>query len=209
MTQSVLGETIRKNVLSRGLWLNSKSLPCRRFPSSIAKRRILDTVIARIRDAAANGAKLVVFPECMNNGYVWRDRAHSCAGSDKIPGEFTESIGKICKELSVHVAIGMSEKEGEKVYNSAVLIGPNGLIGKYQKNFLFDFDPLYFTFGTTGYPVFDTPLGRIGMFICADARIPEGARVLTMKGAEVLLHITNNTTHEQHEYPRTRSRARE
>ena len=49
----------------------------------------LDTVIARIRDAAANGAKLVVFPECMNNGYVWRDRAHSCAGSDKIPGEFT------------------------------------------------------------------------------------------------------------------------
>ena len=145
----------------------------------------LDTVIARIRDAAANGAKLVVFPECMNNGYVWRDRAHSCAGSDKIPGEFTKSIGKICKELSVHVAIGMSEKEGEKVYNSAVLIGPNGLIGKYQKNFLFDFDPLYFTFGATGYPVFDTPLGRIGMFICADARIPEGARVLTMKGAEV------------------------
>jgi predicted amidohydrolase len=95
--------------------------------------------------------------------------------------------------------VGARRREGEKVYNAAALIGPRGFIGKYQKNFLFDFDPLYFTFGTTGYPVFDTPLGRLGMFICADARIPEGARALTMKGAEVLLHITNNTTHEQHE----------
>jgi len=159
----------------------------------------LDTILGRIREAAANGAKLVVFPECMNNGYVWRDQAHSCSGSDTIPGPFTDTIGKLCKELSVHVALGMSERDGDKVYNAAALIGPCGFIGKYQKNFLFDFDPLYFTFGTTGYPVFDTPLGRLGMFICADARIPEGARALTMKGAEVLLHITNNTTHEQHE----------
>jgi predicted amidohydrolase len=164
-----------------------------------SQKENLDKIIARIREAAANGAKLVVFPECMNNGYVWRDQAHSCAGSDEIPGQFTQSIGKICKELSVHVAIGMSERDGDKVYNAAALIGPNGLVGKYQKNFLFDFDPLYFTFGTTGYPVFETPLGCLGMFICADARIPEGARALTLKGAEVLLHITNNTTHEQHE----------
>jgi predicted amidohydrolase len=158
-----------------------------------------ETIIARIREAAESGAKLVVFPECMNNGYVWRDQAHSCSGSDTIPGPLTDAIAKICKELSVHVALGMSERDGDKVYNSAALIGPGGFIGKYQKNFLFDFDPIYFTFGTTGYPVFDTPLGRLGMFICADARIPEGARALTMKGAEVLLHITNNTTHEQHE----------
>ena len=87
----------------------------------------------------------------------------------------------------------MSERDGEDVYNSAALVGPNGLIGKYQKNFLFDFDPFYFTFGTTGYPVFDTPLGRIGMFICADARIPEGARMLALAGAEI-----SSPYHEQH-----------
>lgn len=159
----------------------------------------LANVISKIRSAAAKGAKLVVFPECMNNGYVWRDRAHAVSGSDEIPGGFTDAIGKVCQELSVHVAIGMSEREGDKVYNAAALIGPKGLVGKYQKNFLFDFDPFYFTVGTTGYPVFDTPLGRIGLFICADARIPEGARALTLQGAEILLHITNNTTHEQHE----------
>lgn len=159
----------------------------------------LDGILRNIRKAAGNGAKLIVFPECMNAGYVWRDREHAVSCSDSIPGEFTDSIGKVCKELSVYVAIGLSERDGDKVYNSAALVGPNGLIGKYQKNFLFDFDPFYFTLGTTGYPVFDTPVGRIGMFICADARIPEGARMLALKGAEILLHITNSTTHEQHE----------
>lgn len=159
----------------------------------------LETITASIREAAAKDAKLIVFPECMNNGYVWNDRKHANSGSEEIPGTFTDALAALCKELSVYVAIGMSERDGEDVYNSAALVGPNGLVGKYQKNFLFDFDPFYFTFGTTGYPVFDTPLGRIGMFICADARIPEGARMLTLAGAEILLHITNNTTHEQHE----------
>lgn len=159
----------------------------------------LDGVLRNVREAAKNGARLVVFPECMNAGYVWRDRAHAVSCSDTIPGEFTENIGRLCKELSIYVAIGLSEKDGDKVYNSAVLVGPEGLIGKYQKNFLFDFDPFYFTVGNTGYPVFETPVGRIGMFICADARIPEGARMLALKGAEILLHITNSTTHEQHE----------
>lgn len=159
----------------------------------------LETVVTQVREAARNGATLIVFPECMNNGYVWKNRAHANSGSDEIPGKFTDHLAAVCRELSVYVAIGMSERDGEKVYNSAALVGPNGLVGKYQKNFLFDFDPLYFTFGTTGYPVFDTPLGKIGMFICADARIPEGARALAVAGAEVLLHITNSTTHEQHE----------
>jgi predicted amidohydrolase len=159
----------------------------------------LDVVLRNIREAAAKGAKLIVFPECMNAGYVWRDHAHALACSDPIPGVFTQNIGDLCKELDVYVAIGLSEGLGEDVFNSAALVGPDGLVGKYQKNFLFDFDPFYFTFGKTGYPVFDTPIGRIGMFICADARIPEGARMLALQGAEILLHITNSTTHEQHE----------
>ncbi|MGH6879141.1 MAG: carbon-nitrogen hydrolase family protein [Rhizomicrobium sp.] len=162
-------------------------------------KRNLDVVVQNIREAARNGAKLVVFPECMNSGYVWRDGQHALECGDPIPGRFTDAIGKFAKELDVYVAIGLSERDGDKLYNSAALVGPNGLIGKYQKNFLFDFDPFYFTFGTTGYPVFDTQVGKIGLFICADARIPEGARMLALHGAEILLHITNNTTHEQHE----------
>lgn len=159
----------------------------------------LDTVLNWIEQAAANGAKLVVFPECMNAGYVWRDRDDALSCADPIPGRFTDAIGEACAQHGIHVAIGLSERAGDHVHNSAALIGPDGLVGKYRKNFLFDFDPFYFTVGDTGYPVFDTPVGRIGMFICADARIPEGARALTLAGAEILLHITNSTTHEQHE----------
>lgn len=161
--------------------------------------RNLATVLDNVRKAAAAGAKLVVFPECMNAGYVWRDHAHALSSADPIPGKFTGAIGELARELGVYVAIGLSERSGEQVHNAAALIGPEGLIGKYEKNFLFDFDPFYFSVGKTGYPVFETPIGRIGMFICADARIPEGARMLALNGAEILLHITNSTTHEQHE----------
>lgn len=159
----------------------------------------LETMRNSIREAACKGAKLVVFPECMNSGYVWRDQVHAVECADPVPGKFTAEIARLAAELGVHVATGLSERDGEKVYNAAVLVGPQGVVGKYQKNFLFDFDPDFFAWGTTGYPVFDTPLGKIGMFICADARIPEGARALTLNGAEILLHITNSTTHEQHE----------
>lgn len=161
--------------------------------------RNLVSVRKNIVEAAKNGAKFVVFPECMNSGYVWTDKAHALSVADPIPGQFTQAIGELCKEHSVYVAIGLAEREGDDVYNSVALVGPDGLIGKYQKNFLFDFDPFYFTWGTTGYPVFDTPIGKIGLFICADARIPEGARMLALKGAEIICHITNSTTHEQHE----------
>ncbi len=162
-------------------------------------RKNLSTVLKAIEEAASNGAKLIVFPECMNSGYVWKDQVHAVECADPIPGLFTSEICKVAARLKVYVAIGLSEKDGGKVYNSAALIGPDGLVGSYQKNFLFDFDPDFFTWGTTGYPVFQTDIGKIGMFICADARIPEGARSLTLNGAEILLHITNSTTHEQHE----------
>jgi predicted amidohydrolase len=162
-------------------------------------KRNLATVLEAIEEAAGQGAKLIVFPECMNSGYVWKDQVHAVECADPVPGLFTSEISKLTARLKVYVAIGLSEKDGEKVYNSAALIGPKGLIGHYQKNFLFDFDPDFFTRGNTGYPVFNTEVGKIGMFICADARIPEGARTLTLNGAEILLHITNSTTHEQHE----------
>jgi len=162
-------------------------------------QRNLATVLKAIEEAAGQGAKLIVFPECMNSGYVWKDQVHAVECADPVPGMFSNEIGKLTARFKVYVAIGLSEKDGEKVFNSAALIGPEGLVGKYQKNFLFDFDPDFFTWGNTGYPVFDTEVGKIGMFICADARIPEGARALTLNGAEILLHITNSTTHEQHE----------
>lgn len=152
-----------------------------------------------IEEAARNGAKLIVFPECMNAGYVWENPQAALNVADPIPGRFTSEIGKLTKKHNVYVATGMSEHSNGKVFNAGALVGPQGLIGKYEKNFLFDFDPYFFAWGETGYPVFKTEIGNIGMFVCADARIPEGARALTMNGAEILLHLTNSTTHEQHQ----------
>lgn len=156
------------------------------------------SVCSAIEEAARNGAKLIVFPECMNAGYVWDDPQAALEVADPIPGRFTKGIGELARKHNVYVAIGMSERNNGKVFNAGALIGPQGLVGKYEKNFLFDFDPYFFALGETGYPVFQTELGNIGMFICADARIPEGARALTMNGADILLHLTNSTTHEQH-----------
>ncbi|TAM88879.1 MAG: carbon-nitrogen hydrolase family protein [Candidimonas sp.] len=158
----------------------------------------LASMCRSIEEAARNGARLIVFPECMNAGYVWKDPESAVKAADPIPGRFTEEIGKLTKKYNVFVATGMSERHNGKVFNAGALVGPQGLIGKYEKNFLFDFDPYFFALGETGYPVYKTEIGNIGMFICADARIPEGARALTMNGANILLHLTNSTTHEQH-----------
>ncbi len=158
----------------------------------------LASMCRSIEDAARNGAKLVVLPECMNAGYVWKDAQEALKVADPIPGRFTDEIAKLTKKHNIYVATGMSERYEGKVFNAGALVGPQGLIGKYEKNFLFDFDPYFFALGETGYPVFKTELGNIGLFICADARIPEGARSLTLNGADILCHLTNSTTHEQH-----------
>ncbi|CAM5196118.1 Formamidase [Castellaniella defragrans] len=164
-----------------------------------APERNIKTVTDAINEAASNGAKLIVFPECMYSGYVWNDRDHALKCADPIPGKLTDAIAELTKKYDVTVAIGTSEKHNGNVYNSVALVGPKGVIGKYQKNFLFDFDADFFAWGEVGYPVYDTDVGRVGMFVCGDARIPEGSRALALNGAEIILHITNSTTVEQHE----------
>ncbi len=101
----------------------------------------LATVLHLTREAAASGANLIVFPECMNAGYVWEDPKHALDCADPIPGTMTRGLAQVTSELEVYVAIGISEREDDKVFNSSALVGPYGLIGKYQKNFVFDFDP--------------------------------------------------------------------
>ena len=87
------------------------------------------------------------------------------------------------------------------VFNCAVLIGPNGqLVGKYQKNFFIKADKRWFVPGQTGFKTFDTPLGNLGFFVCADGRIPESARCLALNGAEILVNPTNWGAPDQYLY---------
>lgn len=162
----------------------------------------LQRMLARAGEAAAAGARLIVFPEASNNGYFFASRAEAHRMATPVPGPFTEALGRRAKELGVWIATGLFEQgEGDEVFNCALLVGPDGRIaGKYQKNFFIKADKRWFVHGRTGFVVFDTPLGRLGFFVCADGRIPESARCLALAGADVLLNPTNWGAPDQHLY---------
>ncbi len=153
----------------------------------------LERMLARIDEAAAQGASLIVFPEASNNGYFFADRAEAHRMATPIPGRFTDALGQRARALGVWVAAGIFEKgDADEVFNCAVLISPDGLVcGKYQKNFFIKADKRWFVPGRTGFVTFDTPFGRLGFFVCADGRIPESARCLALAGADVLVNPTN------------------
>lgn len=145
-----------------------------------------------MKTAALEGARLVVFPEAALSGYVFRslDEAHPIA--EPIPGPSTESIADACRELNVHAVVGLLEKQGDKCYNTAVLMGPGGLIGKYRKLHLpYVGIDRFCNHGDLPPEVYDTEVGRIGLCICYDLDFPEHARVLTLMGAEIIVAIAN------------------
>ena len=86
---------------------------------------------------------------------------------------------------------GFNERDGDKLYNTAVLVGPGGLVGKYRKMHLFLDEKDIFTPGDLGLPVFDTGLCKLGLLICFDWMFPEVWRILALKGADIICHPSN------------------
>ena len=166
------------------------------------QERNLERMLGRIAEAAKAGARLIVFPEASNNGYFFKDRADAHRKATPIPGPFTLALGREARKHGVWVVTGMFEQgDNDDVFNCAVLIGPDGeLAGKYQKNFFIKADKRWFVPGQTGFKTFDTPLGNLGFFVCADGRIPESARCLALGGAEILVNPTNWGAPDQYLY---------
>lgn len=162
----------------------------------------LERMLARIDEAAAAGAQLIVFPEASNTGYFFEDRLDAHRQATPVPGPFTDALAARASERGVWVATGLFEQgAGDDVFNCALLLGPGGEIAaKYQKNFFIKADKRWFVHGRTGFQVFDTPLGRLGFFVCADGRIPESARCLALGGADVLVNPTNWGAPDQYLY---------
>lgn len=145
--------------------------------------------------AAEKGAQVVALQELFNTPYFPnrpRDRKY-LALAEPIPGPTTERVAAKAKEHGVLILAPVYEKEMAGVYyNSAALLGPDGeILGTYRKmhiphsdNFI---EKYYFKPGNLGFPVFDTPFGKIGVLICYDRHFPEGARALGLGGAELLL----------------------
>ena len=150
-----------------------------------------------IRSAAARGANIVVTQELFLTPYFCtiQDPARFDL-ADPIPGPLTDRLGQLAAELGIVLVSSLFEKRGPGLYhNTATIHDADGsLLGLYRKSHIPQ-DPafeekFYFTPGDTGWPVWDTRFGRIGVLICWDQWYPEAARLMALGGAELLLYPT-------------------
>jgi predicted amidohydrolase len=155
------------------------------------KERNLETCLARLDEAAASGAELLVLPECALPGYMFESAEEALPFAEEIPGPSTEALAEACRRLGTHVVCGLLERDGDELRNSAVLVGPDGLVGTYRKTHLPFLGVDRFVARGEELNVYDTPIGRIGLEICYDLRFPEATRTLALKGADIVAHPTN------------------
>jgi len=143
--------------------------------------------------AEATPADLYVFPELFSTGYLFEDRAELKTYAEPALGGFT--VGHLavwCKRRGVHVCAGFAEVDGDNLYNSAALVGPKGLMGLYRKSHLFWREKeLFDQSGEDMWEVYECAGARVGMMICFDWIFPEAARILALRGAQVILHPAN------------------
>ena len=139
-----------------------------------------------------SGADLVVLPELCNSGYNFESMDQAWEGSESVQdGSFVGHLEALCQEHGFHIVSGLNEREGRYLYNSAVLVGPRGYVGKYQKLHLFYNEKDVFQPGAAGLPVFDIGSCRVGMLVCFDWLFPEVWRILALQGADVICHPSN------------------
>ncbi len=137
-------------------------------------------------------ADLLVLPELFNTGYLFTDAGEVAALSEEIPGGKTaDFLMGLAKRKGIHLLGGLAERDGARCYNSAVLVSPRGVVGTYRKVHLFFEEKLWFAPGEGEFPVFDIGVCRLGVMICFDWFFPESARVLALKGAQVIGHPAN------------------
>lgn len=156
------------------------------------KDRNVSRSLEMIAEAADNGARLLVLPELCNSGYVFNSRDEAFALSEPIPeGPTTKAWMEIAKARDLYIVAGITEREGDSLYNASVVVGPSGHIGTFRKVHLWNEENLFFERGNLGFPVFSTPIGRIGTFICYDGWFPESYRLCALQGADIICIPTN------------------
>ncbi len=151
----------------------------------------------KIREAAGRGAQVICLQELFRSQYFCRSEDHSLfALAESIPGPSTRTLGKLARELGVVIVASLFERRAAGVYhNTAAVLDTHGEIaGIYRKMHIPD-DPLYyekfyFTPGDTGFLNFDTAFGRLGVLVCWDQWYPEGARLSSLAGANILFYPT-------------------
>jgi N-carbamoylputrescine amidase len=152
---------------------------------------------ARIQEAAKRGAQIICLEELFRSQYFCREEnADLFELAEAIPGPSTDALSKLARSLNVAIVGSLFERRAPGIYhNTAAIIDADGsLLGKYRKMHIPD-DPLYyekfyFTPGDLGFPNFDTRFARIGVLVCWDQWYPEGARLSSLGGANILFYPT-------------------
>lgn len=183
--------TLQYNSAERGL--EGLVIACVQMEPQVGrKRHNVAQCVRHIEAAAHHGASLVVLPELVSTGYVFKDRAEVFALAEPVPnGETALLLAETAQRLGVHIVAGIAERLDEQLYNSAILIGPSGFVGVYRKLHLWNDEHRFFEPGDLGVPVFDTPLGRIAVAICYDGWFPETYRLAATQGADIVCVPTN------------------
>ena len=137
-------------------------------------------------------ADLFVLPELFATGYQFKDMKESRGLAEPIPGGVTTSrLTAIAKKNNSFIIAGLAEIDKDQVYNSAVVVGPRGYIGKYRKLHLFDREKFCFQQGNLPLQIFEIFGAKVGVMICFDWRFPETARKLSLIGADLIAHPSN------------------
>jgi predicted amidohydrolase len=141
-------------------------------------------------------ADLYVLPELFSTGYLFGSRKELAALAEPIPtGPTTRSLIEYCRAEDCAIVAGIAESAGKesarRFYNSAVFVGPRGLMGHYRKTHLFNLEKKWFDPGDRGLSVWKYKSARIGVMICFDWIYPESTRILAIKGADIVCHPSN------------------
>jgi len=179
--------------------MKTKTLPValvqeRNHGDAAANLAVIET---RVAEAAKSGAKLVLLQELHNGAYFCQhESVDEFDLAEPIPGPSTERLGKLAKQHGVVLVSSLFEKRATGLYhNTAVVFDADGSIaGRYRKMHIPDdpgfYEKFYFTPGDLGFNPIDTSVGRLGVLVCWDQWYPEGARLMALAGAELLLYPT-------------------
>ena len=156
----------------------------------------IDGNLARALALIPDGCDLAVLPELFASGYQFRDTAEALAVAEEAApngsgGPVTATLTARAAATGTTLVAGLAERAGDAVYNSAVLIRPDGSREIYRKVHLFDREKEIFAPGDLGFPVFTACGAKIGLMVCFDWIFPEAARSLALAGAQILCHPSN------------------
>jgi predicted amidohydrolase len=153
----------------------------------------IERLLHMTEEAALEGARLIVLPEMATTGYCWLSREEIAPFVEPVPGPTTSRFQEVAARYRCYIALSLPEVDPATgvFYNALALVGPDGLLGSYRKIHSYISEPRWARDGDLGFPVWETPLGRLAGIICMDAMYFEAARIPALRGADVLLFPTN------------------